>query len=291
MKTTRQSIIVVAILTTLWLTPSLARAEFPGEHPFPGVSYKQETLKDPPMQLFIAEVDLTNPNVKIHVSPGGPDPDGPGEWETTLMEPTKVAAREGFDLVVNGDFFKARKVEEAEGSKSHYRADMWASVVGPAVTDGKVWSTRKEQMPCLVVRKNGRVTIEIIDKPSADAEEVIAGNVLPVEKGKPITYESDQARHGRTVVGLNEKNTRLVILVVDGRKPAVSIGMTYEELAKEMVHLACYTAVNLDGGGSSVMVVRDPADGTCRILNTPSDGRKRAVANVLGISVENGKEK
>jgi hypothetical protein len=41
----------------------------------------------------------------------------------------------------------------------------------------------------------------------------------------------------------------------------------------------------LDGGGSSVMAVRDPANGSFRILNQPTDGRERAVANALGISV------
>ena len=287
----QRSIITIALLTTLRLTLYPAVAQFPGQHPFPGVTYKQETHQDPPMRLFIAEVDLTSRKLKIRVSPGGPDPDGPGEWETTLMEPTKVAAREGFDLAINGDFFKALRVEDAEGRKSHYRADMWASVVGPAVTDGKVWSTSHDRTPCLMVRKNGRVSIDMLDKPSADAQEVIAGNVLLVEKGKPNTYVSDKSRHGRTVVGLNEQNTRLIILVVDGLKPGVSIGMTYEELANEMVNLDCYTALNLDGGGSSVMVMRDPADGTFQIINSPSDGRERAVANVLGINVENGQEK
>ena len=291
MKTTRQSIIVVAILTTLWFAPSLALAEFPGKHPFPGITYQQETLKDPPMQLFIAEVNLTKPNVKVHVSRGGPDPDGPGEWETTLMEPTRVASREGFDLVVNGDFFKARNVEETDTFKPHYRADMWAAVVGPAVTDSRVWSTSKERTPCLVVRKDGRVIIEMIDTPSADAEEVIAGNILLVEKGKPISHENNKARFPRTVVGLNKKNTRLVIMVVDGRKPGVSIGMTLEELARKLVRLGCYAAFNLDGGGSSIMALRDPAAGKYRILNTPSTGRERAVANVLGVTVENEKKK
>jgi exopolysaccharide biosynthesis protein len=75
-------------------------------------------------------------------------------------------------------------------------------------------------------------------------------------------------------------------LVVDGRKKGVAVGMNYAELAAEMLRLGCRQALNLDGGGSSVMAFRDSATGKFHILNEPTDGRERAVANVLGISVE-----
>ena len=243
------------------------------------------------MRLFIATIDLTNPKVHIRVSPGGPDPDGPGHWETTLMRPTAVAAREGFDLVVNGDFFAVPNVKDAEGAASPYRAEQWAAVVGPAVTDGKTWSASKTKMPCLVVHKRGilngsvRATIEPIAKPPADAWEVVAGKHVLVQAGKPVLRQ-DTVRHPRTVVGLDKKGTKLVILVVDGRRPGVSIGMTLDELGQEMLKRGCWEAINLDGGGSSVMAIREPESGNYKILNNPSDGRERAVANVLGITVD-----
>jgi exopolysaccharide biosynthesis protein len=59
--------------------------------------------------------------------------------------------------------------------------------------------------------------------------------------------------------------------------------MNYTELAAEMIRLGCREALNLDGGGSSVMAVRDTDSSTFNILNKPSDGRERAVANVLGV--------
>ena len=79
---------------------------------------------------------------------------------------------------------------------------------------------------------------------------------------------------------------KLIILSVDGRKPGVAVGMSYDELAAEMVRLRAYEAVNLDGGGSSLMAVRDTVTGEMRILNVPTDGRERAVADVLGITVD-----
>lgn len=61
--------------------------------------------------------------------------------------------------------------------------------------------------------------------------------------------------------------------------------MSYDELATEMIRLGCTEALNLDGGGSSVMAVRDAATGQFQILNQPTDGHERAVANVLGVIV------
>ena len=83
-------------------------------HAFPGIAIYSESRPQPPTRLFVAEINLTNPKVRLRVSPGGPDPTGPGEWQTTLMPPTRIAARENMDLVVNGDFFRAREVKDAE---------------------------------------------------------------------------------------------------------------------------------------------------------------------------------
>ncbi len=77
----------------------------------PGIFIHSETRMNPPTRLFVAEVDLKNPKLHLRVAPGGPDPDGAGKWETTLLEPTKIAERENFDLVVNGDFFYRERCE------------------------------------------------------------------------------------------------------------------------------------------------------------------------------------
>ena len=198
------------------------------------------------------------------------------------MPPTQVAAREGFDLVVNGDFFDARGARDAEGTNSTYRAAAWASVLGPAVTDGKAWAACATNRPCLVVHNDQSVTIEMLARPTTDDWEVVAGNTMLVQDGSLFPH-TNQVRHPRTAVGLDARATRLILLVVDGRKPGIAVGMTYDELAAEMMRLGCRQALNLDGGGSSIMAVRDPVTGAFRILNGPTDGHERPVANVLGV--------
>ena len=250
----------------------------------PGVLIHSETRTNPPTHFFVAEVDLKNPRLHLRVAPGGPDPDGPGKWETTLMAPTKIAEREKFDFVVNGDFFIAQGVNDGEGTNAQFRAAQWALTEGAAMTDGKTWSTSTNARPCLVIHKNNSVTIEAITQPPDDAWEVIGGNVILVRDGKIIPHKTT-VRHPRTVVGLDAGGNKLKILLVDGRKPGIAVGMSYDELADEMRRLGCTEALNLDGGGSSVLAVRDGA-GELKILNEPTDGRERAVADVLGIFVE-----
>lgn len=263
----------------------VARADIsPTTELVPGIFIHSETRTNPPTRLFVAVVDLTNTNLHLRVAPGGSDPDGPGKWQATLLEPTKIAAREKFDLVINGDFFVARGVNDGEGTNSHFRAEQWALAVGPAMTDGKTWSVSSNARPCLVVHKDQSVTIEPLTHPKADDWEVVSGNVMLVRNGEIVPHSS-KVRHPRTVVGFDGTGTKLVILVVDGRKPGIAVGMSYDELAEEMIHLGCKQALNLDGGGSSVMALRDGLSGELKILNEPTDGRERAVVNVLGVSV------
>jgi len=252
--------------------------------PFPGIAYYAETRTQPPTRMFVAEIDLTHPKVRLRVSPGGADPDGAGPWQTTLMQPTKIAARDGFDLVVNGDFFRVPPTNAPERLNPMNRAATWTAVSGPAVSDGRSWSTSKSQRPCLVVSKDGKASIKMLGKPEAEDREVVSGNTMLVKDGKVVPHDN-KVRHPRTVVGLNADGTKLVLLVVDGRKPGVAVGMSYDELAAEMIRLGCKDALNLDGGGSSVMAVRDSAKNEFKILNQPTDGRERAVANALGIVV------
>ena len=254
------------------------------KQPLDGIILSSETTTNPPERFLIAQVDLTNPRVHLRAAPGGPDPDGPGRWETTLLEPTKIADREKFDFVINGDFFTARGVNDGEGTNSHYHASQWAWTAGVSVTDGKAWSACTNARPSLVVHSDRSVTIEMRLHSEPGDWQVISGNVMLVHNGQIVTH-TNLVRHPRTVAGLDASGHLLTILSVDGRKPGIAAGMSYNELAAEMLRLGCKEAFNFDGGGSSVMAVRDHA-GDMTILNWPTDGHERAVADVLGISVD-----
>lgn len=69
------------------------------------------------------------------------------------------------------------------------------------------------------------------------------------------------------------------MVVVDGRRER-SKGVTLVQLAKLMQGLRATNALNLDGGGSSTMVVRGRKGGL-KVVNQPSDGRQRKVSSAV----------
>ncbi len=91
------------------------------------------------------------------------------------------------------------------------------------------------------------------------------------QEGFPLSFR--QTKHPRTAVGLKED--ALLHVVIDGRQPGYSEGMTLDELAEFLLNAGCKDALNLDGGGSSTLLVRG------RVVNQPSDGRERPIANAL----------
>ena len=105
---------------------------------------------------------------------------------------------------------------------------------------------------------------------------IIRNGQVFVEWQNEGTGESFAAdRHPRTAVGFNADSTKLYLFAVDGRQAGFSVGNSLYELANYMLEWDVHEGVNLDGGGSTTMVVRNS------VVNSPSDGTERAVANAL----------
>jgi exopolysaccharide biosynthesis protein len=92
-------------------------------------------------------------------------------------------------------------------------------------------------------------------------------------------------RNPRTAAGIANTRRRVLLVAVDGRQKGYSAGMSLRELATLMRALGARDAINLDGGGSTTLVVADPhASGALRIANQPSDSAgERAVGDALAI--------
>jgi large repetitive protein len=73
---------------------------------------------------------------------------------------------------------------------------------------------------------------------------------------------------------------------VDGRQPGFSEGVTLCELAKILQSQKCSQSINLDGGGSSIMLVQEPGKDV-RTVNSPSGKTPRPVPVMLGIRKRN----
>ncbi len=101
------------------------------------------------------------------------------------------------------------------------------------------------------------------------ARWAVSGFAGILRDGRVLPAPSD-VRHPRTAVGISKDGNTLVWMVVDGRQRGFSEGVSEEELARLLLEAGCEQGINLDGGGSSSLWIRD-ADGRPGLINRPSD--------------------
>ncbi|MBK6935804.1 MAG: phosphodiester glycosidase family protein [Chitinophagaceae bacterium] len=73
------------------------------------------------------------------------------------------------------------------------------------------------------------------------------------EEEKMFTGKAINDKHPRTAMGYSKDN-KLIILVVEGRNPNAG-GATLTQEAQILKDLGCWEALNLDGGGSSCLLI------------------------------------
>jgi exopolysaccharide biosynthesis protein len=113
----------------------------------------------------------------------------------------------------------------------------------------------------------------------------LAGSQILVKDGKSTVQQGAGGLHPRTAVAVDAEGETLWLIIVDGRQRGYSEGVTLEELAGIAMEWGADRALNLDGGGSSTLVIAD-GEGA-RALNSPIHTRiptrQRPVANHLGV--------
>jgi hypothetical protein len=119
------------------------------------------------------------------------------------------------------------------------------------------------------------VTIRMILRPDwSGIPNAVGGGPVIVRNGGPV-FRANEAfssyqlapRHPRTAIG-QLADGRILMVVVDGRRPGYSVGMTNFELAQALVRLGAVSASALDGGGSSAMAFNGS------LLSRPSNGEQ-----------------
>ena len=114
--------------------------------------------------------------------------------------------------------------------------------------------------------------------PAIVTDGVITEGIENVEIDTNFGNHSIQGDQPRTAVGVIDDN-HLVFVVVDGRSPGYSEGVSLTELAQIMLDLGATTAYNLDGGGSSTMYFNDS------LVNNPlGTGQERGTSDILYIA-------
>ena len=109
----------------------------------------------------------------------------------------------------------------------------------------------------------------------ADCESIGGGVYTMLQDGVEVP-DGDYNRHPRTMIGAKADGS-IVMATVDGRQKSKNMyGMAADEQGALMKYYGCVSAVNLDGGGSTTIAIRNVKN-KFDVLNSPSDGNLRTV--------------
>jgi hypothetical protein len=124
-----------------------------------------------------------------------------------------------------------------------------------AFEDGPVEASGSDSVPGLAALGDAHwVPWKMQTAVGAGPVLVYNGHMRVTNEEEGLFIHGEKDMHPRSAIGYT-RDGRLIILAVQGRTPGVAAGVTMAQEAKVLLDLGCYEAVNLDGGGSSCMLV------------------------------------
>ena len=247
-----------------------------------GLAYCAGKIARPGFSFWALRIDLDEAALRIVVKGGG------GSADNILSTRVSGFVRDnGLLAGINALPFNPVSARVGEARSN----------AGIVVSEGIMVSPPHPPYDALVFFDDGGAAI-VSQADLASAENIAnaVGGFHRILKGRELTRraESGKDRHPRSAAGLSgsggdsAEGRFLYLLVIDGRRIG-SIGATEGETALLLKALGATDGINLDGGGSSALVLRYP-DGSLGAVNTPIHsgipGRERAVAGCIGIGLK-----
>ncbi len=183
---------------------------------FDGVTYyRQFHLFPRPYMVHVVAVDLDNPNVSLLVTP----PDSEGDLPLKARTTSKFVDEFNVQIAVNGDGFTPWR---DNGPRDYYpRPGDPVTPNGLAISRGRAYGGGTEET--MYISAENRVTFNVND---GNAYNAISGDRFFVRDKAPLPGLPNDVPAPRTGVGLDVGQNRLIIVVVDGRQPLYSHGVT-----------------------------------------------------------------
>lgn len=231
-------------------------------------------------KVSAVRVDLRDPDIEFFSTPSN----GERPLETTSESTSEFLVRHGLQVAINANFFTPCC---APGEKD---------LAGLAISRGE---TVSPQVPShsgstvLLITKDNRASIVSTEKAIttdgvwtavAGSGSVLIGGAKPAMVPKDFILTA----HPRTAVGVSKDGRYLIWLTVDGRQEGYSMGATLGEVADWLRRFGAHDGLNLDGGGSTAMVMAGA--GGAVVLNHPS-GAAKPGAGQNGDGAKGGRER
>lgn len=249
---------------------------------FEGITYSRQLIQSPDDALIHTVLIDLGADIEFVTTPVESD----NQFRARTV--SQFAQELETDVAINANFFFPF---ESNAPWDYYPLEGEpVTAAGLAISDGQIASPPRGRWGALCIDSEQNVSIVFGGCPSGTLNAV-GGQPALIRNGQLMRFRDDDLAP-RTAVGLDASGTQLIIMTIDGRQPNYSEGVTLQQLAEQMLAAGAYQAVNLDGGGSTTLVIN--RRGTQTIYNAPFHTRivmrERPVANHLGIIVKNGNE-
>ena len=297
---------MLAGLVVLWAQPA---AQVRVSQPYAGVTYIDRWLDAPRrIHLHIAQIDLATPGLRFKVSPPA------GDREAMRQSTLAFATLERAQVAINGHFFLPFPSTERTAWVIGLAASegrVYSAFESPAqryalVANAPALNIDRDNRASLVhwdpAQPDGRRVLEPVTlwNVVAGSAQIVTDGVVTVpqyrdaahpvallEPGGPNDYSNavawSEVATARTAIGLSRDRRTLTLFTADVR--GGSEGMRLDEVGRVLSdQYGVWDALNLDGGGSTSMVLADPMTGEAALVNTSSDNPTgREVATSLAV--------
>ena len=229
----------------------------------PGIKYRERhwvRQGDGPFTMQILELDPANPAANIL-------PVRAQDRSAARETVSSMARRYGATAAVNGGYFTPTG---ASAGVYLWNREVISRGAGQSAIAWCEETGGREKAVIAAIDADARLPgCRPTDITGGGPRLVAGGRIQVADEG----FRHAPVRHPRTAFAITRQGTFLFV-TLDGRQTG-SAGMTLAELSAELVAMGAREAVNLDGGGSTTMVV----DG--RVRNSPSDGMERPVSDAI----------
>jgi hypothetical protein len=249
------------------------------------------------MVIYALQVDLTDTNLQFYASPRITSDYIPDERETAGYETSNFLTLHKLQVAVNANYFHYAGTSDTNSPDYEDPQGTPYDLIGLEMCQGQIVSLQDtdDYTATFMFRTNNQVTFYPTNWPAnstAGIYTAVTGpyTILASNVNVGSNYiNTGGAIHGinpRTAYGLSKDRHYMYLLVIDGRQPGYSDGAVDWETAKWLQLLGAVDGADMDGGGSSCMVVQS-STGSPVGLNHDSasaaDGSERTVGSQFGI--------
>ena len=269
---------IAGLLATFSLTVAQAATFSIGSYTslFQGIDYTTADIEGSSghSEAFVMRIDLNAPGIGFYTTAHS------GPLETMSQTTSQFLQANGTQVAINAAFFSPCGCSTTSSDAKN--------LSGLAISNGVQVSAGEVGFASLLLTQDNLASlVEGSVNPATNGVwTAISGGGFVLKDGANVVNASlpgDPLNpNPRSILGLSQNAGVMYLVAIDGRRADWSAGVSQSEEAAFLFALGAYNAINLDGGGSTALVV-EGSDGLPHEVNRPSGNAERYNGNNFGI--------